>query len=118
MLKSSLPQTLCQDQGQILLKISILLALQSLVASWKNVSKATIANCFRKVKISAENQVDALEDSDNRFKALLDNLIELRQCNPDLNPDELSAVHVVDIDSSLTKTNTPTINKKEILELV
>ena len=51
------------DQGQDLPKISIFLALQLLVASWNNVGKATIVNCFRKVKISTENQVDALEDS-------------------------------------------------------
>ena len=105
------------DQGQDLPKISILLALQLLVASWNNVGKATIVNCFRKAKISAENQVDALEDSDDPFKALQENLTELRQSNPDLVPDELSATDVVDIDASLITTNAPTTDK-EILESV
>ena len=105
------------DQGQDLPKISILLALQLLVASWNNVGKATIVNCFRKAKISAENQVDALEDSDDPFKALQENLTELRQSNPDLVPDELSAADVVDIDSSLITTDAPTTDK-EILESV
>ena len=105
------------DQGQDLPKISVLLALQLLAASWNNVGKATIVNCFRKAKISAENQVDALEDSDDPFKALQENLTELRQSNPDLVPDELSAADVVDIDSSLITTDAPTTDK-EILESV
>ena len=66
------------DQGQDLPKISILLALQLLVASWNNVGKATIVNCFQKAKILAKNQVDALEDTDNPFKGLQENLTQLR----------------------------------------
>ena len=59
------------DQGQDLPKISIPLALQSLVVSWNNVGKATTVNCFWKANISAGNQVDALEDSDDPLKAFL-----------------------------------------------
>ena len=88
----------CFNQGQDLPKISILLEPQLLVASWNNVGKATVVNCFQKAKISTENQVDGLEDSDDSFKALQENLTELRQSNPDLAPDELSAANVVDID--------------------
>ena len=69
------------------------------MVSWKSVGKATVVNCFRKAKISVENQVDALEDSgdpfkalqvdaledsNDPFKALQENLTELRQSNPDL----------------------------------
>ena len=46
-----------------------------------------------------------------------ENLTELRQSNPDLFPDELSAADVVDIDSSLITTDAPTTDK-EILESV
>ena len=56
------------EQGQDLPKISILHALQLLVASWNDVTKTTITNCFGKAKISAKNQVNAAEDSDNPFK--------------------------------------------------
>ena len=58
----------CLEQGQDLPKISILHALQLLVASWNDVTKTTITNCFGKAKISAKNQVNAAEDSDNPFK--------------------------------------------------
>ena len=70
-----------------------------------------------KAKISAENQVDALEDSKDTFKVLQENLTELQQSNPDLAPDELSAVDVVDIDPNLITTDAPTTDK-EILESV
>ena len=46
-----------------------------------------------------------------------ENLTELRQSNPNLFPDELSAADVVDIDSSLITTDAPT-TEKEILESV
>ena len=100
------------DQGQDLPKISIFLALQLLVSSRNNVGKVTIVNCFQKAKISAENQVEGRDDP---FKALQENLTELRQSNPDLVPDELSAADVFEIDSNLITTDAPTTNKK-ILE--
>ena len=100
------------DQGQDLPKISILLALQLLVSSRNNVRKVTIVNCFQIAKISAENQV---EGRDNPFKALQENLTELRQSNPDLVPDQLSAANVFGIDSNLITTDAPTTDK-EILE--
>ena len=105
------------DQGQDLPEISILLALQLLAASWNSVGKATIVTCFRKAKILAENQVDALEDSDCPFEALQENFTELWQSNPDLVPDELNASDVVDIDSGLVTTDA-LITDKEILESV
>ena len=72
---------------------------------------------LRKAKISAENQVDALEDSKDTFKTLQENLTELQQSNPDSVPDELSAADVVDIDPNLITTDPPTTDK-EILESI
>ena len=64
------------EQGQDLPKISILRALQLIVASWNDVTKTTIVNCFGKAKISAKDQVNAAEDSDDPFKELENDLIE------------------------------------------
>ena len=44
------------EKGLDLPKISILRALQILVASWDKVTKKTIVNCFRKAKISTKDQ--------------------------------------------------------------
>ena len=54
----------CLEQGQDLPKISILRALQLLVASWNHVTKTATVNCFGKAKISSKDQVNAAEDSD------------------------------------------------------
>ena len=56
------------EQFQDLPKISILCAFQLLVASLNDVTKTTIVNCFEKAKISAKDQVNAAEGSDNPFK--------------------------------------------------
>ena len=45
----------CLKHGKDLPKISILQALQLLVASWNDVTKVTVVNCFQKAKISKEN---------------------------------------------------------------
>ena len=79
------------EQGQDLPKISILRALQLLVASWNDVTKTTIVNCFGKAKISAKDQVNAAEDSDDPFKELENDLTELRKINPTLVPQDLTA---------------------------
>ena len=72
------------EQGQDLPKISILRALQLLVASWNDVTKTTIVNWFEKAKISAKDQVNAAEDSDGTFKELENDLTELRKIDPTL----------------------------------
>ena len=100
------------DQGQELPKISILLPLQLLETLQNNVGKATIFNCFRKAKISTEHQVDTLEDRDDPFKALQENLTKQRQSNPDLLPNELRVADVVDIDLSLITTDATTADKE------
>ena len=66
----------CLEQGQDLPKISILRALQLLVASWNDVTKTTIVNCFGKAKICAKDQVNAAEDSDDPFEELENDLSE------------------------------------------
>ena len=70
------------EKGQDLPKISIFSALQPLVASLNNVTKTTIVNCFGKAKISAKDQVNAAEDSDDPFKELENDLTELRKIDP------------------------------------
>ena len=61
-------------EGQDLPKISILRALQLLVASWNDATKTATANWFGKAKISAKDQVNSAEDSDDPFKELENDL--------------------------------------------
>ena len=95
------------EQGQDLPKISILRALQLLVASWNDVTKTTIVNCFGKAKISAKDQVNAAEDSDDPFKELENDLTELRKIDPTLVPQDLTAQEIVAVDINVIITGNP-----------
>lgn len=63
-------------------------ALQLLVASWNDVTKASIVSSFRKSKTSAENQIDIAKDIDDPFKDFQRDLPKLGKSNPDLFPEE------------------------------
>ena len=105
------------EQGQDLPKISILRALQLLVASWNDVTKTTIVNCFGIAKTSAKDQVNAAEDSDDPFKELENDLTELRKIDPTLVPQDLTAQEIVDVDINIITTDNPETDE-EILESV
>ena len=105
------------EQGQHLPKISVLRTLQLLIASWNSVTKTTIVNCFRKAKISAKDQVNAAEDSDDRFKELENDLTKLRKINPMLVPQDLTAQEIVDVNINVITTHNPETDE-EILESV
>ena len=105
------------EQGQDLPKISILRALQLLVASWNDVTKTTIVNCFGKAKISAKDQVNAAEISDDSFQELENDLTELRKIDPTLVPQDLTAQEIVDVDINVITTDNPETGE-EILESV
>ena len=79
------------EQGQDLLKISILRALQLLLVSWNDVTKTTIVNGFGKAKISAKDQINAAKNNDDPFKELENDLTELRKNDPTLVPQDLIA---------------------------
>ena len=103
------------EQGQDLPKISIVRALQLLVASWNDVTKTTIVNCFGKANISAKDQVNAAEDSDDPFKELENYLTELRKIDPTLVPQDLTAQEIDDVDINVIITDNPETDE-EILE--
>ena len=105
------------EQGQDLPKISILRALQPLVASWNDVTKTIIVNCFGKAKISAKDQVNAAEGSGDPFKELENDLTELRKIDQTLVPQDLTAQEIVDVDINVITTDNPETDE-EILESV
>ena len=60
--------------------------MQLLVLSWNDVSEQTVARCFQKAKISRQAQVNAVNDEDDPFKELKDDLLELREKDLSLVP--------------------------------
>ena len=110
--------TLIIDNCQDLPNISILRALQLLVPSWNDVTKTTVANCFRKAKIPKENQNDAVADIDDPFRGLQEDLYKLRQCHRDLVPKKLIAEDVVQIDSNIITTEAPMTDEEILLSTI
>ena len=72
---------------------------------------------FQKSKISAKDQVNAAEDSDNPFKELENDLTELRKIDPTLVPQDLTALEIVDVDINVITTDNPETDE-EILQSV
>ena len=82
-------------------KISILQAMKHLVSSWNAVSKETIVNCFKKSKISQSNQQAAVNDDDDPFKSLQEDLEKLHELDNDAIQPNLSAESFADLDSEV-----------------
>ena len=64
------------DSNKPLPKVSLLTALQLLVSAWNEVSQTTIVNCFKKAKISEKDQTITINDEDNPFKDINENMKE------------------------------------------
>ena len=69
----------------------MLTALQLLVSAWNEVNQTTIVNCFKKAKISEKDQTIAINDEDDPFKEINENLKELREKEPSLVPENMAA---------------------------
>ena len=89
------------DSNKLFPKISILQAMKHLVSSWNAVSKKTIANCFKKSNISQSNQQAAVNDDDNQFKSLQEDLEKLHELDNDAIQPNLSAESFADLDSEV-----------------
>ena len=83
--------------------------LQLLEASWNDVTKAAVINCF------LENQNNAVAVNHDFFKGLQEDLSKPLQYNPELLSEELTAKDVVNTDLNVTTRNAPT-SDIEILE--
>ena len=82
------------------------------MASWNNLRKGTFLSCFRK----EANQNDTVADIEDPFKALQEDICQLRQCHSDLVPQKLTADDVVHIYSNIITTEASMIDA-EILAL-
>ena len=95
--------------------LSILDAMAILTEAWGRVSEETIRNCFRKAGIGNQAQQSALNDDDDPFKILLEDISALRERSPELVPDEVSAEDVVDTDSGVLTSDIGSLSDEGIL---
>ena len=103
------------DRNKSLPKVTLLTALQMLVSAWNEVSETTIVNCFKKAKISEKDQLLAVNDEDDPFKELNDDLKELREKDSSLVPENMTAEIFASADDAVITTSS-TLTDEEILE--
>ena len=89
------------ESNKPLPKIIILQARKHLVSSWNAVSKKTIVNCFKKSNISQSNQQAAVNNDDDPFKSLQEDLEKLHELDNDAIQPNLSAESFADLDSEV-----------------
>ena len=89
------------ESNKPLPKIIILKARKHLVSSWNAVSKQTIVNCFKKSNISQSNQQAAVNNDDDPFKSLQEDLQKLHELDNDAIQPNLSAESFADLDSEV-----------------
>ena len=75
--------------------------MKHLVSSWNVVSKETIVNYFKKSNKSQSNQQAAVNDDDDPFKSLQENLEKLHELDNDAIQPNLSAKSFADLDSEV-----------------
>ena len=82
------------ESNKLLPKISILQALKHLASSWNAVSEETTVNCFKKSDITQSNQQAAVNDDDDPFKSLQEDLQKLHELGNDVIQPNLSVEYI------------------------
>ena len=93
------------DSNKPLQKVSLLTALQLLASVWNKVSQITIVNCFKKAKTSEKDQTIAINDEDDPFEKINENLKELREKKPSVLPENMTAEDFVTADDAVITTS-------------
>ena len=104
------------NEGKTTPKINILQAMRMLVKSWDAISINTVKNCFRKAGISQETQVASINEEDDPFKLLQQNVDELK--SRDLVDENLTLDDYIDIDFQVTTSKTSAMTDQEILDSI
>ena len=89
--------------------------MQLLVSAWNEVSQTTIVNCFKKAKISEKDKTITIDNEDDPFKEINENLKELREKEPSLVPESMTAEDFATADDAVIPTSS-TLTDEEILQ--
>ena len=102
------------DRKMPLPKINIISAMNMLVTAWSMVTKTTVINCFTKAGMSEALQEQALQDDDDPFKDLIEEVEIQRGKNRDTVPLNVTAEDFVAVDDEVIATE-PLASEEEIL---
>ena len=109
-------QTKYIDAGRTTSKINILEAMRMLVRSWDTVSANTVKNCYREAGILEETQIASINDEDDLFKLLEENINELYPHG--LVDGDLTVDDYVNIYFEVCTIETSAITAREILDSI
>ena len=100
------------DRKMPLPKINMISAMSMLVTAWSRVTKTKVINCFTKANVSEALQVQALQDDDEPFKELIEEIDILREKDRDIVPFNVTVEDLVAVDDEVPAT-TPTTSEEE-----
>ena len=109
-------QTKYIDAGRTTSKINILEAMRMLVRSWDTVSANTVKNFYREAGILEETQIASINDEDDLFKLLEENINELYPHG--LVDGDLTVDDYVNIYFEVCTNETSAITAREILDSI
>ena len=89
-----------------------------LTRAWDQVLTTTIVNCFKKAKISAASQIEAINDSDNPFNDLKYQLDKLRRRDSFSLLQSNSVESFVDFDNDVQSSNGVMTEEKVLREVI
>ena len=103
------------DAKKPLPKLTVLDAMTMLVAAWDGVSEITVVNCFKKAGICKESQESSINDNDDLFKVLAEEMNILRERNPDLVPGDVTSEALVEADEDIITADGVVRTDQEVL---
>ena len=95
--------------------ISVLDAMTILTRAWNKVTPETIKNCFKKAGICSEAQTIAINDLDNPFAVLSEEIQSLREAYLEAVPANVNADDVIGIDDAVSTSESGSLTDEEIL---
>ncbi|KAM7444224.1 hypothetical protein ABFA07_007166 [Porites harrisoni] len=103
------------EKGKDAPNISVLDAMTILTRAWNKVTPETIKNCFKKAGICSEAQTIAINDLDNPFAVLSEEIQSLREAYPEAVPANVNADDVIGIDDAVSTSESGSLTDEEIL---
>ena len=103
------------EKGKGAPNISVLDAMTILTRAWNKVTPETIKSCFKQAGIWSEAQTIAINDLDNPFAVLREEIESLREAYPEAVPANVNADDVIGIDDAVSTSESGSLTDEEIL---
>ena len=103
------------EKGKPPPKFTILDAMTILTGAWNRVTTETVQNCFKKAGIGSEARESAVDDGDDPFKFLTEELVSFKECCPELVPTSVGPDDIIGTDQDLFTSDIKSLTDENIL---